>query len=112
MDNVQGMRQMDDESVDLTVTSPPYDNLRTYNGYSFDFENVAKELYRVTKRCGVVMWVVNDATIDGKMNKIFIKRKCKKCHLMVSLTGKHPTHCGVVALPLKDVKICKAQKGE
>ena len=43
-DNVQGMRMLDDECIDLTVTSPPYDNLRQYNGYSFDFESVAKEL--------------------------------------------------------------------
>lgn len=54
-----------DNSVDLTVTSPPYDDLRTYNGYSFDFEEIAKELYRVTKEGGVIVWVVNDATIKG-----------------------------------------------
>ena len=65
MDCLEGMRQMESESVDLTVTSPPYDNLRTYNGYCFDFENIAKELYRVTKPGGVVVWVVGDATIDG-----------------------------------------------
>lgn len=65
MDCLEGMRQMESESVDLTVTSPPYDNLRTYNGYCFDFENIAKELYRVTKKGGVVVWVVGDATIDG-----------------------------------------------
>ena len=65
MDNVQGMRFLDDGCIDLTVTSPPYDNLRQYNGYSFDFENVAKELYRVTKQGGVVVWVVGDATIKG-----------------------------------------------
>lgn len=65
MDNVEGMRMLDNECVDLTVTSPPYDNLRQYNGYSFDFENVAKELYRVTKQGGVVVWVVGDATIKG-----------------------------------------------
>lgn len=53
------------EPVDLTVTSPPYDNLRTYNGYTFDFEIIAKELYRVTKPGGVIVWVVGDATIDG-----------------------------------------------
>ncbi len=53
------------ESVDLTVTSPPYDNLRKYNGYSFDFENIARELYRVTKHGGVVVWVVADETING-----------------------------------------------
>lgn len=64
-DNVEVMRQMPDNCIDLTVTSPPYDNLRTYNGFSFDFENVAKELYRITKDGGVVVWVVGDATIKG-----------------------------------------------
>ena len=59
------MRRMQDNFIDLTVTSPPYDCLRTYNGYSFDFESIAKELYRVTKEGGVVVWVVGDATIDG-----------------------------------------------
>lgn len=59
------MRQMDDGCIDLTVTSPPYDNLRKYNGYCFDFKNVAKELYRITKDGGVVVWVVGDATIKG-----------------------------------------------
>lgn len=59
------MAKMPDNFVDLTVTSPPYDNLRTYNGYSFDFEAVAKELFRVTKHGGVVVWVVGDATIKG-----------------------------------------------
>jgi len=68
MDCVEGLRQMADESVDLTVTSPPYDNLRTYNGYSFDFENVAQQLYRVTKHGGVVVWIVGDATNEGDGN--------------------------------------------
>ena len=60
------MPTLADKSVDLTVTSPPYDNLRTYNGNSqFDFEGIAKELFRVTKDGGVVVWVVGDATING-----------------------------------------------
>ena len=59
------MQRMPDNFIDLTVTSPPYDNLRTYNGFSFDFENVAKELYRVTKDGGIVVWVVADATVKG-----------------------------------------------
>jgi len=59
------MARMPDEFIDLTVTSPPYDNLREYLGYSFDFESVAKELFRVTKKGGVVVWVVGDATING-----------------------------------------------
>ena len=59
------MARMDDNFIDLTVTSPPYDNLRTYNGYCFDFESIAKELFRVTKQGGVVVWIVGDATIKG-----------------------------------------------
>lgn len=53
------------ESIDLTVTSPPYDNLRTYKGYTFDFETIARELHRVTKPGGVVVWIVADATVNG-----------------------------------------------
>ena len=60
MDCLEGLKLLDDNSIDLTVTSPPYDNLRTYKGYSFDFENIAKELYRVTKDGGVVVWVIGD----------------------------------------------------
>jgi len=59
------MEDIPDKSIDLTVTSPPYDNLREYNGFSFDFQSVAQELYRVTKLGGVVVWVVGDATIKG-----------------------------------------------
>lgn len=65
MDCLEGMKMMDEGSVDLTVTSPPYDNLRDYDGYLFDFEGVANELYRVTKDGGVVVWVVGDAVING-----------------------------------------------
>lgn len=65
MDCLEGLKLLEDCTVALTVTSPPYDNLRGYNGYSFDFENIAKELYRVTKKGGVVVWVVGDATING-----------------------------------------------
>ena len=64
-DCLEVMKTLEDNSIDLTVTSPPYDNLRTYNGYTFDFEGIAKELYRVTKQGGVVVWVVGDATIKG-----------------------------------------------
>jgi site-specific DNA-methyltransferase (adenine-specific) len=59
------MNRMPDDFINLTVTSPPYDDLRTYNGYCFDFENVAKELFRVTKQGGVVVWVVGDSTVKG-----------------------------------------------
>jgi site-specific DNA-methyltransferase (adenine-specific) len=59
------MAKMPDNFIDLTVTSPPYDNLREYKGYSFDFERIAEELFRATKHGGVVVWVVGDATING-----------------------------------------------
>jgi DNA modification methylase len=64
-DCLEIMKSMPSNSVDLTVTSPPYDNLRTYNGFTFDFEGIAQELYRVTKDGGVVVWIVGDATIKG-----------------------------------------------
>lgn len=68
-DCVDVMSTMPDNSIDLTVTSPPYDNLRSYTGesvWSFDlFQKVAKELFRITKQGGVVVWVVGDATING-----------------------------------------------
>lgn len=59
------MAKMSDEFIDLVVTSPPYDNLRIYNGYSFDFDSIVKELFRTLKTGGVVVWIVGDATIDG-----------------------------------------------
>ena len=65
MDCVEGMKMLLDNSIDLTVTSPPYDNLRTYNGFEWDFEATAKELYRVTKQGGIVVWVVGDSTVKG-----------------------------------------------
>lgn len=65
MDCVEGMKMLQDEYIDLTVTSPPYDGLRTYNGYSFDWKKTLQQLYRITKIGGVVVWIVNDQTING-----------------------------------------------
>ena len=59
------MSKMPNCFIDLGVTSPPYDSLRTYNGYSFDFEKIAKELFRVIKDGGVIVWVISDSTIKG-----------------------------------------------
>ena len=64
-DCLETMAKMPDNYIDLTITSPPYDNLRTYNGYSFEFQSIAKKLYRVTRSGGVVVWIVADATING-----------------------------------------------
>lgn len=59
------LREFEDGCIDLTVTSPPYDNLRDYNGYELDIPKIVEQLYRVTKEGGVVVWVVGDATING-----------------------------------------------
>jgi DNA modification methylase len=64
-DNCTALRSFPDESIDLVVTSPPYDDLRTYGGLSWDFEGVAKEITRVIKKGGVIVWVVGDATVNG-----------------------------------------------
>lgn len=65
MDACELMRLIPAETIDLIVTSPPYDNLRTYNGYSWNFEAIAHASYRVLKRGGVLVWVVGDSTTDG-----------------------------------------------
>jgi DNA modification methylase len=57
--------RMPDEFLDMTITSPPYDDLRDYNGYHFPIEEIAKLLYAKTKKGGVVIWVVGDRTVDG-----------------------------------------------
>ena len=64
-DNLDTMAKMPDNYLDLTVTSPPYDDLRDYNGFLFNYENTIKELFRTTKKGGVVVWIVNDQTIKG-----------------------------------------------
>lgn len=64
-DNCDVMAQIPKESIDLVVTSPPYDDLRTYGGHSWDFFGVAWQLKRVLKPGGVIVWVVADQTKDG-----------------------------------------------
>jgi len=59
------MKQIPYDSIDLVVTSPPYDDLRIYNSYKFDFENIAIELFRVMKKGGVVVWVIGDKIKNG-----------------------------------------------
>lgn len=86
------MAIMPDKFIDLTITSPPYDDLRSYNnhikgnttefnGFSFPFEKIAKELYRITKLGGVVVWVVSDSTIKGSETGSAFKQALylKKC---------------------------------
>jgi len=75
-DSIEILKKFDENSIDLTLTSPPYDSLRAYKGnvnkeikfddhFSFPFVDMAKELYRVTKDGGIVVWVVGDQIVDG-----------------------------------------------
>lgn len=64
-DCVDVMATFPEESIDLVVTSPPYDKLREYQGFTFDYEATARQLWRVIKPGGVVVWVVADQTKDG-----------------------------------------------
>ena len=64
-DCLEVMKTFADKSFDLVLTSPPYDNLRDYEEYSFDFEGAAREIQRVLKDGGVCVWVVGDASVNG-----------------------------------------------
>lgn len=65
-DCVKFMQNMPENCVNLTITSSPYDDLRYYKGYLFDFEGIANGLYRITKEGGIVVWVVGDRIDGGK----------------------------------------------
>lgn len=64
-DCLEVMKTLEDKSIDMVLTSPPYDNLRDYKGYTFNFEGIAQEIYRVLKDGGICVWIVGDATIKG-----------------------------------------------
>lgn len=64
-DCLKTMHRFEDNFIDCIVTSPPYDNLRKYEGYSFDFPEIAAQIHRVMKKDGVVVWVVGDQVIAG-----------------------------------------------
>lgn len=78
----EGLKALPDDSVDLSITSPPYDSLRSYEGYTFDYKPIAKELYRVTKPGGVVVWVVADGVVNGSetgtsfKQALYFKEEC------------------------------------
>ena len=71
---VELMNSIDENSIDLTITSPPYDQLRNYEGYDFDFKSVADGLYKVTKQGGIVVWVVGDKIKDGNKSLTSFKQ--------------------------------------
>lgn len=74
---VDVMKEFDENSIDLCITSPPYDNLRVYKGYTFPIDDIIKQLYRVIKVGGVIVWVVSDATINGSETGTSFKQALK-----------------------------------
>jgi len=62
---IETLHRLEDEVIDMTITSPPYDDLREYNGYHFPVEEIAASLFHKTKTGGVVIWVVADRTVNG-----------------------------------------------
>ena len=76
-DCTEVMKTIPDSSIDMCITSPPYDNLRVYKGYVFPFEEIAKQLYRIIKNGGVVVWVVGDATVKGSETGTSFKQALK-----------------------------------
>lgn len=88
------MGRMKDCFVDLTLTSPPYDDMRAYHEYSFDVKKVAQELFRVTKKGGVVVWVVSDKTSNGSESGTSFKQALtfmeKGFRLMDTMIFKKP----------------------
>ena len=73
-DAVEVMNTMPPDSIDLVVTSPPYDELRNYNGYAFNFEGIARGLFRIIKKGGVVVWVVGDKINKGNKSLTSFKQ--------------------------------------
>jgi len=63
-DCVEGMKKIDSESIDLVVTSPPYDEIRTYNGFDFDLHKTGEEIFRILKDGGICVVVIQDQTKD------------------------------------------------
>ena len=76
-DNLETLSKMSDDYYDMVITSPPYDDIRKYNGFSFDIDTLAPELYRTTKKGGVVVWVVNDQVVKGSESGTSFKQALK-----------------------------------
>ena len=79
-DAVKALSDFPPECIDLTVTSPPYENLRDCNGFSFTAETMLSALYRVTKKVGVCVWVVSEKIKNGRslssFNHAFVGKDC------------------------------------
>jgi len=80
-DCLEVMADWPDGCVDLVVTSPPYDDLRDYRGYHFDFQAIAGQLFRIVKDGGIVVWVVGDAVKDGSETGTSFRQALQFMHI-------------------------------
>jgi site-specific DNA-methyltransferase (adenine-specific) len=113
-DCLERMKHLPSGKVDLVITSPPYDNLRTYNGnigqWNFEkFKSVAKELYRIVADGGVVVWIVADATIKGSETGTSFKQALyfKECgfNLHDTMIWEKPTFTATGALKTRYAQV-------
>jgi DNA modification methylase len=98
-DNCDLLGLLPRDCIDLVVTSPPYDDLRTYGGHSWDFYGVAWQLKRVLKPGGVIVWVVADATKDGSETCTSMEQALHFRKLGLNLHDTMIWEKGVVAFP-------------
>ena len=98
-DNCELLAKISRESIDLVVTSPPYDDLRQYGGHSWDFYGVSWHLSRVLKHGGVIVWVVADATKDGSETGSSLEQAAHFKRLGLNLHDTMIWEKGVVAFP-------------
>jgi site-specific DNA-methyltransferase (adenine-specific) len=116
-DNVEQLRQhVENDSVNLTVTSPPYDNLRNYKGFTFDCDSLIQELYRVTKPGGVVMWNVADGTVNGSETLTSFRHAIKFVEAgfllhdtMIYEKATFLTHQAIVITKFLNIYVCFCQ---
>lgn len=80
-DSATLLQTIDSDSIDLTVTSPPYDGIRLFHGHSWDFDSIAIELFRVTKPGGVVCWVVQDQTKNFRKSLTSFRQAIRFCEI-------------------------------
>lgn len=94
-----------DKSIDMVITSPPYDDLRDYNGYVFSYEDTLKEIYRVLKDGRVLVWIVSDKTVNGSETGTSFKQALHaiECgfNLHDTMIWKKPTFTNVGALKVR-----------
>ena len=85
MDCLEGMKLIPDNSIDLIVTSPPYDEIRDYKGFSLDLHNVGKEISRILKDGGMCVMVIQDQTKDGRKSLTSFKTIVDWCKTELDL---------------------------